>query len=223
MSKSDGNFFAMGDVLAKFPAEVIRFFLLNAHFRSQLDFSEDRLREAAAGFARLQRGTQRLLAILADDSAGDLGPLPDGLVSLPGAALAEAVAGRRRRFFAAMDDDFNSGGAIGELFGLVRDLNQYLAATAGRGLDPGPLQGARDLLAEADQVLGLFTGGLDALAPPALEPPAELVDLLTQREEARTGRDWAAADELRDRIQDHGWRVVDTPQGPRLEPPTPAS
>ncbi len=56
MSKSDGNFLAMGALLADFPAAVLRFFLLNCHFRSQLDFSEERLREAAAAYDRLQRG-----------------------------------------------------------------------------------------------------------------------------------------------------------------------
>jgi cysteinyl-tRNA synthetase len=212
MSKSDGNFLDMGTLLTRYPAAVLRFFLLNAHFRSQLEYSDDRLREAATGYARLERGAQQLLLALQPPAH----VVPAGLISLPGHQLLEAATTRRQRFFAAMDDDFNSGAAIGELFGLVRDLNLYLAATGGQGLDPEPLTMARDLLAEADRILGLFPGGLAALAPPAEQPSPEVVALAVQREDARTRRDWAAADLLREQILSLGWDVVDTPQGYRL-------
>jgi len=218
MSKSDGNFLAMDDLLARYPAEVLRFFLMNAHFRSQLDFGEDRLREAAAGYGRLHRGARRLAAVLAAIEAGRDRPLPTGLVSTAGSALAEATETRRRRFFAAMDDDFNSGAAIGELFGQIRDLNQYLAETGGRGLDAAPLGAVRGCLAEADGVLGIFPQGLDALAAESEPIPPEVTALVAEREEARRRRDWPAADALRRQLRDRGWDVVDTPAGPPLAP-----
>ena len=244
MSKSDGNFLAMDALLARYAPEVLRFFLLSAHFRSHLDFSEERLQEAAAGHERLRRGGERLQAALGDledgagpvgapDGAGDQpaagepsGPagvpadapstraVPAGLLSVPGGVLADAVAGRRRRFFAAMDDDFNSGGAIGELFGLVKDVNHYLGATGGWGLDAAPLRAARDLFAEADAILGLIPGGVVALAQAT--PPAAVSRLAREREAARRRRDWAAADALRTRIQEAGWTVADTGRGSRL-------
>jgi cysteinyl-tRNA synthetase len=217
MSKSDGNFLALDTLLERHPAPVLRFFLLSAHFRSHLDFSEDRLREAAAGYDRLRRAAQTLLSVLDEGARRPEQAVPAGLVSAPGAALAAAVAARRRRFLAAMDDDFNSGGAMGELFGLVRDLNHYVAATGRRGLDAAPLLAARDLLDEADGILGLFPGGLDALGATASAPEA-VRELSRRRDQARADHDWTAADDLRRRIRDAGWDVEDGPQGSRLTP-----
>ncbi len=217
MSKSDGNFLDMDGLLERYPAAVLRFFLLNAHFRSQLECSEDRLREAAAGFGRLERGAQQLASVLADlDGDCSSRRVPAGLISGPGIQLQEAAAARRRRFFAAMDDDFNSGAAIGELFGLVRDLNLYLAATERAGLDHEPLLAVRELLAEADGILGLFPRDLATAPATDSQAPAEVVALCRQRQEARRFADWAEADALRERILDLGWEVVDTPQGFRL-------
>ncbi len=218
MSKSDGNFLAMETLLDRYPATVLRFFLLNAHFRSHLDFSEDRLQEAASGYARLQRGTQRVLLAVAEATAVDSVSVPAGLISGPGLALIEAAAVRRRRFFAAMDDDFNSGAAIGELFGLVRELNHYLAATDDRGLDPGALAACRDLLLDADGILGLFPAGVRIAADAEAEPPSTVSALASRRDDARRRRDWGAADSLRAEIRKFGWDVVDTRGGSRLQP-----
>lgn len=209
MSKSDGNFFAMADVLAKVRPEIVRFFLLNAHFRSHLDYSEERLQETAAAYDRLARGVGRLLAAL----AADVAPVPAGLVSAQGEILAKQVRDHRRRFFAALDDDFNSGGAIGELFALVRDLNQYHAAAGETVRDEAILAQARVLLQEADRILGLFPGGLASCLEEMDEAPAEIRRLAVEREAARRDRDWAQADTLRAQIQAQGWLVEDGPQG----------
>ena len=209
MSKSDGNFFAMEDVLAKIRPEVLRFFLLNAHFRSQLDYSEERLQEAAAALERLTRGAGRLLGALASPVA----PVPEGLISAQGEILAKAVREARRRFFAAMDDDFNSGGAIGALFGLVRDLNQYFATAGEAVIDRPALLEARHLFEEADSILALFPGGLEARAAPADGAPPEVRALAAAREAARKARDWARADVLRGEILAKGWLVEDGATG----------
>jgi cysteinyl-tRNA synthetase len=216
MSKSDGNFLALDALTATYPPPVLRFFLLNCHFRSQLDFGEDRLREAAAGYERLRRGARRLLVARAElrESSDHAGPLPEGLISAPGSELEDAVEGRGRRFFAAMSDDFNAGGAVGELFGLVRDLNHYFAATGGAAVDPAPLDAAHELFADADRILGLFPAALAGLEDDA--PPGEIAALAEERESARAERDWARSDALRDRIQEAGWEIADTARGPRL-------
>jgi cysteinyl-tRNA synthetase len=217
MSKSDGNVLDLAALFARVPPAAVRFFLLSAHFRSQIEYGDDRVDEAAAAHNRLVRVSRRLLAILATPGA-DL--LPPGLLSLPGEALARAVAEGRDRFFAALDDDFNTGGALGALFSVVRELNQYLAATGERGLDPGPLAAARDFLALADGILGLFEGGLGAEAA-STAVPAAVSSLAEARDEARRERDWARADEARRRIQELGYEVVDTPEGFRLQPREP--
>jgi len=214
MSKSDGNFFAIDDVTEIFPPEVIRFFLLNAHFRSQLDYSEERLREAEASYQRLRRGVSRLLEKL--DSEAE--PVPEGLISSQGKQLAKAVQEHKQRFFAAMDDDFNSGGAIGVLFGLIRDCNQYLATAPAELLDRQPLQEALALLADANEILGLLPAGLESVRETAAEIPAEVGDLVKQREEARAAKDWARADALRDEILRLGYTLEDGPSGTKVVP-----
>jgi len=218
MSKSDGNFLGMETLLERYPAPVLRFFLLNGHFRSQLDFGEARLQETSASYQRLVRGCSRLLKAVAAAESGASAVVPAGLVSAPGSRMAQAVDARRRGFFASMDDDFNSGGAIGELFGLVRDINQYLAETGGRGLDLAPLVAGRDLLTEADGILGLFPEGLGGLIEEERTVPPEVQELAAQRQRAREDRDWAEADVLRQRIQDLGWQLLDGPHGTVLEP-----
>ncbi len=219
MSKSDGNVLDLDGLMQRYPAEVIRFFLLSVHFRSQLDFGDDRLREAAAAYDRLRRGVRRLLvarAAVGDREAGT-SPLPEGLVSLPGQAFSLAVGEAQRQFFAALDDDFNSGGALGAIFALVRDLNQYLEATDDRPVDLAPLASAVELLDAADQILGLFPDGLRDLIS-SMEIPSEVRDLVAARETARQGRDWLRADALRDEIRTHGFQVTDGPRGARVTP-----
>ena len=216
MSKSDGNFLTVDDLAERFSGAVLRFFLLSVHFRSRLQYGEDRLQAAATGHNRLLRGFARLERVLAEQPQ----PVPTGLVSAAGARLGQEVAEHRRRFFTALDDDFNSGAAIGVLFALLRDLNHYLAETGDRYLDPAPATAARDLLGQADAILGLslVPEPQDATIAPArsTEAPREVQDQVQQREEARLQRDWARADALRRRIQELGYDVEDTPSGPRL-------
>jgi cysteinyl-tRNA synthetase len=222
MSKSDGNFFLIEDVLDSFPPEVVRFFLLNAHFRSQIAYDEERLQEAAAAHARLRRGVVDLLracrqaATVPDDDGPPvrMQPVPQGLISAAGEILLRSVREHERDLFGALDDDFNSGGAIGVLFSLLRDVHQYLSVTGGAYLDLRPLEAARDLCAVADGILGLFPGGLERLGEEKV--PTEVSELAAERDEARRARDWPRADQLREMIRARGFEVTDTPDGPRL-------
>ncbi len=214
MSKSDGNFFAMGEIFADFAPEVVRFFLLNAHFRSQVDYSAERLREAQAAYERLRRGAQRLLEKL--DAPVD--PVPADLVSQPGETLEKAIAEHRRRFFAAMDDDFNSAGAIGALFGLVKDLNQYHGSAGPELVDRDILLSAKEFMALGVDLLGLHPAGLSGLAAGGGDVPDEVRSLAAARDEARRARDWARADSLRDEILKLGFIVEDGAEGSVLRP-----
>jgi cysteinyl-tRNA synthetase len=214
MSRSDGNVLDLAALFARVPLEAVRFFLLGAHFRSQLEYVDDRIDEAATAHGRLVRVVRRLLVALADPGAL---PLPRGPISLAGESLGRAVMDGEVRFFAALDDDFNTGGAIGAVFGVVRELNQYFTATGERGLDPGPLAAARDFLVTADIILGLFPDGLAAFAPSASSSP-EVTDLVATRERARQDRDIAWADQVREQIRRLGYDDLDSPDGPRLQP-----
>jgi len=215
MSKSDGNFFAMGDVLEKFSAEVIRFFLLNAHFRSQIDYGDERLREAEAAYGRLRRGVARL----AELRAGGVEPVPEGLTSEPGEALSKALRDVERRYFASMDDDFNSGAALGALFTLVKEINQYASAAGAKIRDIGVLDEIWTFLETAVGILGLHADGLEGLAAAeAPEVPKDVLALAEARTAARAGKDWAEADRLRDEIKARGFVMEDGADGFRVRP-----
>ena len=145
-------------------------------------------------------------------------PVPEGLVSSQGEILAKAVREHKRRFFAAMDDDFNSGGAIGVLFGLVRDLNQYFATAPAGVLDKPLLEEARQLLQDSDTILGLFPDGLAAAGGGTESAvPAEVLAKAEERDQARLVKDWARAYALRDEIQDLGYILEDGPAGSRIQ------
>ena len=114
-----------------------------------------------------------------------------------------------------MDDDFNSGEAIGHIFRLVREVNRV------RAEDPAAVEGdesARNALLSLfgmfDEMLGLFRGGLPR---PSVGVPPEVAELAAQREEARKSRDWAMADRLRARVLELGYVIEDRPDGPRLK------
>ncbi len=215
MSKSDGNFFAMGDVLEKFSAEIIRFFLLNAHFRSQIDYGDERLREAEAAYGRLRRGMARLAALRTDQ----VDPVPEGLISEAGETLGKAVRELERRFFAAMDDDFNSGGALGSLFTVVKEVNQYATAAGAKIRDRAVLEETWTFLATAVDILGLHPKGIEGLV--AADTPAvpdEVIAMAAARDIARAEKNWAEADRLRDEIKECGFLVEDGSDGFRVRP-----
>ncbi|MBI3539655.1 MAG: hypothetical protein HY076_05230 [Candidatus Eisenbacteria bacterium] len=130
-----------------------------------------------------------------------------GTAESPGGVLGEAVAGARRLFGEAMDDDFNTARAIGHLFDLSREVN--------RAFDDGAEREARlgaRALFELGQILGLFW------KPPAGETwEPEVVALVAAREQARKSKDWKQSDALRARLLERGVLVEDGPQGPKLK------
>ena len=209
MSKSLGNFFLMEDILKKFSPDEVRFYLLSTHFRSQAEFSETRLEEARAGFARLRDGARRLQEARA--AAGPTSPV----VSEAGMELRAVLARVRAGSMDAMAHDFNTAGALGKLFELMRELNRFLDGWA-PGRDAAVLHEVGDGLQELLQLLGFFPAGLPAEEEGAV--PAEVVHLAAERQAARQARDWARADVLRKEIQTHGFVVEDRADGFRLKP-----
>jgi len=210
MSKSTGHFFSVEDVNKDFNGDVIRFYLLSTHFRSNSEFSEERLKEAEAGFERIKN-----LCIHLDEKLSE--PVDEGGAAPSGGAegLGEIVLEVRRDFEEAMDDDFNSGEAIGHIFRLVREVNR-IRASSGEILarDRKTLEEIRDAMRMFDSVLGLFRGGLPRAG---LEVPDEVERLVAEREEARAAKDWNRADELRDRVLELGFTIEDRADGPALK------
>ena len=195
MSKSTGVLFYMEDIAKEADPEVVRYYLLSTHYRSPIDFSRERLNEAATSFERLRSPLVRA-------NAWDR---PDG--PAPGGAIGEAVEEARTKFTEAMDDDFNSAKAIGHLFDLSRQINR--AMDEGVGADA---EAAARALLELGGILGLFWK-----APASENWAPEILELVEAREAARKARDWAQADALRDQLSEKGVVVEDSSGGPRLK------
>lgn len=204
MSKSLGNFFTVREILAHFPGEVLRFYLLGTHYRSQLDFDDEKLAMAQKGLARLQTSVR--LAEEAQESLPESGSEDE--------ALLKAAEKARADFILAMDDDFNSALAYASLFELAKNINYCIGQ---RTVGQHALTEAKDTLLELGGVLGFD------FAHPAATAGKEGDDRLSQvmevmlavRAEVRKKKDWALADLIRDSLKEIGIVVEDTPQGAR--------
>ena len=215
MSKSLGNFFTIREVLELFDAEVLRFFILQAHYRSPLDYSDQNLKEAQAGLTRIYEA----LAALDEVLAGPIGSDP-AAPSL--AELQEKAQQLLPRFTEAMDDDFNTAQALGVIFDLVRTLNRYLAE-AGQPDETGrqTLTTIRNAFAEIGQVLGLFCSNpAQWLAAREADKagqltitPDEIEALIAERAQARKDKNFKRSDEIRDQLLANNIQLLDTPQG----------
>jgi cysteinyl-tRNA synthetase len=196
-STGTGSLFYVDEIAARTDPEVVRFYLLSVHYRSPIEFNEERLKDATVAYQRLRE----LLARAGAWDDGPAGPEPAG-------ELAERLAEAERQFIEAMDDDFNSAKAIGHLFDLSRDVNRALDDRL-----PAAPAAARALL-RLGGILGLFW------RKPAGEswPPGVLA-LVDEREQARKARDFARSDALRDRLKNEFGVLVEDAKGlpPRLK------
>ncbi len=197
MSKSLGNFFTIKDILAKYSPEVVRFFLLSTHYRSPIDFSDKRLDEAKRALERFYNTFRDAEPALSDQAEKE--------------ASSAETDDYRKRFESAMDDDFNTAAALGVLFELARNTNTLLQKNASHEQIPANV----DLLKELGGILGLFEA--DESETEALKQlpitENEIETLINQRNEARSSKDWARADEIRKRLDESGIVLEDRPDG----------
>lgn len=209
MSKSLGNFFLVKDILDHYPPEVLRFFILATHYRSPLDFSDERLTEAGRSLERLKNAIDNLRSLEA---------LPIGDTSAESAALKTAAEKAEIDFNAAMDDDFNTALAISVMFGLAKEINIYhSAAAAGKApYDQAAVSQARDTYYGMAEVLGLLVNERQGKLNDADVLVSQLMDIIIDiRQDARKKKDWATADKIRDSLGAVGIVIEDSPQGAR--------
>lgn len=197
MSKSLGNFLTVRDARQKVNPLVLRFFLLSVHYRSPLNFSQEGLEHAKAALERLNNSYTDLCFALKNRAAGGEDP-----------ALREAVACAKNGFTEAMDDDFNTAGAIGNIFDMVRAVNVHM--TENEKIDASGLEEAKEFFEKTNVILGYLydeekTSGEDA----------EIDSLVAERTEARKAKNFKRSDEIRDLLAAKGIIIEDTPQGPR--------
>ena len=194
MSKSAGNFFTLRDLVERgYTGREIRYVLVNAHYRTGLNFAFSALDDARRSLARIDECTGRLEAAAAG-AAGDL------------AAAPKFAAKCLDDFTAAVSDDLNLPRAFAALFELVRGAN---AAMQSGAFAPAEAAAALAVFRRMDEVLGVvFFGRVSSV-----EIPAEIQSLLDRRAAARAARDWAESDRLRDELAAAGWAVKDSKGG----------
>jgi cysteinyl-tRNA synthetase len=220
MSKSLGNFFTVKEVLAKFPAEVVRFFLINAHYRSPLDFSDQALAEAETALLRLYTTLAHIEDILHQYPQvalpGEYNYYPQNLTFDECSRLGSLHG----RLVNALDDDLNTAQALGYLFDTVRLLNRLLEE---QNSEPGYLTilfNLRQGIKELGAVLNLFQADPAAMVKSLRQKPLdsgispeEIEQLIAARAAARKSKDYAKADGIRKDLLEKGILLEDTPQG----------
>jgi cysteinyl-tRNA synthetase len=206
MSKSLGNFFILRDILAKFPADVVRYYLIATHYRSPLDFDDGKLEEARKALGRLKTTLNLAREFLA---AAPSGAPAD--VQVGGEELLGAVRVLEAQFVAAMDDDFNSAKALGYLFEMAHHLNTFVAqADAAQPGERTQLDQALQVFAALGEVLGIF---MDQGENPTRAVDGLLQIVLDLRHRARQAEDFSRADSLRELLGRLEVKVEDKPGG----------
>jgi len=205
MSKSLGNIVNVQDLVARYPKELIRYYILSTHYRSELEYYEGKLDEMSRGWKRMNQAVFSLRSLLRDAELREE-------VSGEDVAVLSRIRQIRGCIVAALADDFNTAQAIGLLFDLVREVNAY----SGRSEAPSRivLEAAHGVFQEYGRtILGIIPDEPAAEESSLVEPLLDLI--LNIRQDLRAGKNFALADKIRDSLQELGIVVEDTPRGPR--------
>lgn len=197
MSKSLGNFFTVREISEEFDYEVIRFFMLSAHYRSPINFSKTLMESAKSSIERIYNCLNDL-KFAAENATVQAKTDAEK-------EYMDALDAFKAKYIAAMDDDLNTADAISVIFEIVSEANKQLAS----GLSKEAIEYTSALIRELGGVLGLLREKEDALSD-------EVNALIEERAKARADKNWAKSDEIRDALRDMGIIVKDTPQGQQI-------
>ena len=194
MSKSLGNFFTVRDIQEKYDLQVLRFFMLSAHYRSPLNFSAELMASAKSGLERIRTAGDRLLE-LKEQASGQLTEEEQNLLQ----GAAEYI----KKFEAAMEDDFNTADAVSAIFELVKYANTHVTDQSSKELVEKIYQMMQNLM----NILGVdLTTEEDDL-------DAHVQEMIAKRQQARKDKDFALADQIRDQLLSEGIQLLDTREG----------
>lgn len=190
MSKSLGNFFTVREIAEKYPLQVIRFFMLSAHYRSPLNFSADLVEASKNGLERILTAVDRLKSISGTEGEVDK-------------AVADEMDAFVKKYEAAMDDDLNTADAISVIFELVKYANVNVTEESTKAT----VELVLNTVTKLCDILGIIT-----------EKKKEILDsdieaLIEERQSARKAKNFARADEIRDQLSDMGIILEDTREG----------
>lgn len=194
MSKSLNNFFTAREILERYDADVIRFLMLSAHYRQQLNFSEDLLESAKASVERIYNAIGNLENLIDEVSREEMNEEEK--------AYLESLNQYKEKYIEKMDDDFNTADAITAIFDLIKDTNTNITIDSSKEL----AQKALELIRELGAPLGMFQKSTKGNLAEEIEA------LIAKRQQARKDRDFALADKIRDELKDRGIILEDTPQ-----------
>lgn len=194
MSKSKGNFFTVREVSEEFDLEVLRFFLLSAHYRSPINFSRDVMIQTKNGLERIYNAKYKLEDLLKVCELKEKSHLD--------VKYLEKIQSFKNAFIEAMDDDINTADAVSEIFNLVREINSNLDDTSNLVI----VEKSFEIFSELTKVLGI--AGKEKT--PVDE---EILKLIEEREEARKSKDYKRADEIRDYLKERNIVIEDTKSG----------
>ena len=193
MSKSLGNFFTVRDVAEKFGYEPIKFMMLQAHYRSPINYSYDVIEQCKSALERLHTCRDNLDFALKNAVEG----------TAEDDTFTQGLEKRREQFIAAMDDDLNTADALAALFELVRDCNTFTSLPRGKTA----VEAAIALFDELCGVLGILYNRKEQCVD------REIETLIEERQQARKAKNFARADEIRNLLAERGVVLEDTPQG----------
>ena len=195
MSKSLGNFFTVREIGEQYDLQVLRFFMLSAHYRSPINFSREIMESSKSALERIVTAVSNLKHLLENASAGELTAREEEL-------LAE-MKEFRKKFEEAMDDDLNTADAQAAIFELVKFANTY-----GKEDSSVPfLTAVRQEIISLSDILGLLVDRKEE------NLDQEIEDLIAERQAARKARNFQRADEIRDQLQAMGIILEDTREG----------
>lgn len=197
MSKSLNNFLTARDALEKYDSDVIRFLMLSAHYRVQLNFSDDLLESAKASVERLYNAVANLENLIDEVKKEKMDSEEENYL--------KSLDVYRQRYIDKMDDDFNTADAITAIFDLIKDINTNVSIDSSKEL----CEKALDLIRELGNPLGI----LQKSTKGSLEEEVE--KLIEERQQARKNRNFALADKIRDDLKARNIILEDTPQGVR--------
>jgi cysteinyl-tRNA synthetase len=197
MSKSLGNFTTIRDMLQRYDADSFRFLILLTHYRSPIDFSENALEQARKSLNRIRQSAKIIEEKLETVSES---PTSEEIDS--------AVVEARANFMESMDNDFNTPYALRAVFNLIREINRQINE---KTISRRSLKGARDLLAQSGEILGI------SFSPKEIEIPEKEGDLsyklvgllIDMRQKLRQKKEWTLADEIRARLNELGFEIED--------------
>lgn len=199
MSKSKGNFFMVRDAAKEFGYETIRMFMLSAHYRTPLNYSEESLKMNKVSLERLYESRNNLEFRIGKAAGEEL--------TAEETEKADALGKYKDKFIAAMDDDLNTADALSAIFEMARDINAYMGAH--QEATKAFLDRAHELFMELTGVLNIVQKRDDVADPQA----DEIEGLIAQRATAKKNKDFAEADRIRQVLADMGITIKDTRQG----------